>query len=360
LERQVHGRARRISSDELFFGPMQAMLRARLATPRRGAQWTGLTTRLAERLLETGRVDAVIATASAHDDRWAPRPIVATTSHELAECRGMKMGFSPIVAMVERAIDAGHRRLAIVGVACQVHAIRALQDRFGLDVVYVIGTPCSDNTTTAHFHHFLSLLTPTPERVQYLEFMPDYEVELRFDDGTTRRIPFMQLPLRDLPADFFPDGCRTCFDYTNALSDITVGYMGGSGDQWIMVRNTRGGELLDLLRDELVVRPVESRGHRAAAVRTFVAALRRAGSGLPLRRAPRWARPIIGWMQRTFGPRGLEFARTRVEMKAAEGVLTLTRERPRRLGRAVPDFVWTLVAPYGITPPGLSGNRSRS
>jgi coenzyme F420 hydrogenase subunit beta len=37
------------------------MHRARLRAPRAGAQWTGLTTRLAECLLERGMVDAVIA-----------------------------------------------------------------------------------------------------------------------------------------------------------------------------------------------------------------------------------------------------------------------------------------------------------
>jgi coenzyme F420 hydrogenase subunit beta len=48
------------------------------------------------------------------------------------------------------------------------------------------------------------------------------------------------------------------------------------------------------------------------------------------------------------GPRGLEFARARVEMKAVETVLHLRRERPRRLRSMVPDHVWTLVRPYGL------------
>ena len=46
LETRVHGRARG-AGDELFFGVTAAMWRARLAPPRAGAQWTGITTRLA-------------------------------------------------------------------------------------------------------------------------------------------------------------------------------------------------------------------------------------------------------------------------------------------------------------------------
>ena len=56
----------------------------------------------------------------------------------------------------------------------------------------------------------------------------------------TRRIPFLQLPIADLRDDFFPLTCRTCVDYVNTLSDITVGYMGGRGEQWLLVRNQKG------------------------------------------------------------------------------------------------------------------------
>jgi len=93
-----------------------------------------------------------------------------------------------------------------------------------------------------------------------------------------------------------------------------------------------------------------SRGDCTSAVRSFVQLLERSVGGLPVRGAPDWARPLIGWAQRRFGPKGLEFARTRVEMKAAEGILTLRHERPHRMKRMIPDFAWRLVAPYGLTP----------
>ena len=64
LEQQVHGRTRKAEGDEVFFGPFRAMYRAALRAPLAGAQWTGITTRIAERLLATGAVDAVLAVAS--------------------------------------------------------------------------------------------------------------------------------------------------------------------------------------------------------------------------------------------------------------------------------------------------------
>jgi coenzyme F420 hydrogenase subunit beta len=61
LETQVHGRPRDLSRpDELHFGPFTKMLRAGLKNPSTGAQWTGITTRIGERLLETGAVDAIL------------------------------------------------------------------------------------------------------------------------------------------------------------------------------------------------------------------------------------------------------------------------------------------------------------
>jgi coenzyme F420 hydrogenase subunit beta len=351
LERQVHGRARDPRRpDELHFGPFLEMLRARRREVPEGAQWTGIATRIGERLLETGAVDAVLATASAPDDRWRPVPVIVTRPEDMAACRGMKMGFSPLLGLLDEAVAAGHRKLAVIGIPCQVHALRALEEELGLEALYVVGTPCSDNTTTEHFHRFLELLTPRPDEVTYLEFCTDYRVELRFRDGEVRRIPFLQLPISQLPDDFFPLTCRTCVDYANALADVTVGYMGGDGDQWLLVRNRRGRFLMSLVETELAFAPITSSGRREGPVRGFLANLERAAGGLPARRMPAWLRPLVARLQRSFGPKGLEFARARVEMKALECLVTLRQRRPRLLRRMVPDTVWKLAEPYGLVP----------
>jgi coenzyme F420 hydrogenase subunit beta len=139
-------------------------------------------------------------------------------------------------------------------------------------------------------------------------------------------------------------------DYTNVLADITVGYMGGQGEQWLLVRNQRGEELLALLGDEVRLREPGSAGKRHAPVKGFLANTLRAAGGLPLRRMPGWLRPVVGWLMPRIGPRGLEFARARVEMKAVETVVHLRRERRARMRAMVPAHVWKLVAPYGLVP----------
>lgn len=349
-EQRIHGRTREDGNDEMFFGVTQAMWRASMKTPADGAQWTGITTGLAERLLRGGHVDAVLTMKPHPDDIWKPVPTLVTDPDDLAACRGMRMGFAPLLSLLEPAIAAGYTRLAVIALPCQSYALRQLEATLGLEKLYLIGTPCSDNTTTENFHHFLDVIDDAPETITYLEFRADYRVELRYRDGRKRFIPFLKLALSNLAPDFFPTTCQTCVDYTNTLADITVGYMGGEGEQWVIVRNANGQAMLDLMGDDIRLSAPGSKGKREAAVKGFLANVERAAGGLPLRKMPDWVRPIVAWLQPRTGPRGLEFARTRVEMKALESVLHLRRKRPGAIKNMVPAHIWKLVARYGITP----------
>lgn len=352
LETQTHGRiADPDKGEERFFGPYDRMLRARMSIPAEGAQWTGITSTLAAKLLETGAVQAVLTVAPDPLDKWKPLPVIVTDPADMARVRGMRMGYAPLLALLEPAQKAGYKRIALVGIPCQVYALRALETELGFERIYVIGTPCSDNTTTANFHEFLALLDPNPDSISYLEFRADYKVELRYDDGRMpKAVPFLSLPISKLRPDFFPITCKTCVDYTNRLADITVGYMGGDGDQWVIVRNQRGAELLALLDGQLTVKPLTDKGKRQGAVRGFMENTRLAAGGMPLRRMPDWLRPVVSFLQPRIGPRGVEFARARVEMKAVETVLHLRRAFPARMKNMIPAHVWRLVAPYGLIP----------
>jgi len=126
--------------------------------------------------------------------------------------------------------------------------------------------------------------------------------------------------------------------------------MGGQGEQWLLVRNERGAELLALLGDEVRTSEPGSAGTRAGPVKGFLANTERAAGGLPLRRMPDWLKPIVGWLMPRVGPRGLEFARARVDMKAVETIVHLRREQPRRMKSMIPAHVWKLVEPYGLKP----------
>jgi len=126
--------------------------------------------------------------------------------------------------------------------------------------------------------------------------------------------------------------------------------MAGEGEQWLIVRNARGQEMLNALGDEIRLSPVGSSGKRTAAVKGFAENTARAAGGLPLRRMPDWVRPIVSFLQPRIGPKGREFAKARLEMKAVETILHLRRAAPARMKHMIPDHVWALAAPYGLRP----------
>ena len=319
--------------------------------PRPGAQWTGIATRIGERLLETGAVDAVLAMAPDPADRWRPVPVLVTEPAGMAQCRGMRMGYAPLLALLEPARARGYRRLAVIGIPCQVYALRALEAELGLERLYVVGTPCSDNTTTERFHQFLALLADDPA-THHLSRVP-------------RRLPRRAALRRRPPARSSPSStcrspsCRPTSSRSPAAPASTTptcwptspsATWAARAQQWLLVRNERGEELVSLLGAELRTAAPGSAGKRRGPVQGFLKNVERAAGGLPLRRMPDWLRPIVSWLMPRFGPRGLEFARARVEMKAVETVLHLRRERPRRLKAMIPSHVWRLVAPYGLKP----------
>ncbi|TVU04465.1 hypothetical protein EJB05_47575 [Eragrostis curvula] len=60
LEPLVHGRGRKESMDEMYFGVYDQLLYARKIQPVEGAQWTGIVTTIAVEMLKANMVDAVV------------------------------------------------------------------------------------------------------------------------------------------------------------------------------------------------------------------------------------------------------------------------------------------------------------
>lgn len=126
------------------------------------------------------------------------------------------------------------------------------------------------------------------------------------------------------------------------------GLHGRAGGCWLIVHNEPDQELLALLGDKVRMSAPGRKGERAGAVRGFTANRALAADEALLRSAPlpNGRRPIMGWLMPRVGPRGLEFAWTRVEGKAVETVLPSTRAYPKRLPSGMPAHVWALFRPY--------------
>ena len=192
--------------------------------------------------------------------------MLARTPQEVLAARVNKPTLSNNLSVLEQLPGSGIERLLVIGVGCQTQALRAVQDSLGLKQLYVLGMPCVDNVSREGLQTFLDSTSRSPETVVHYEFMQDFRIHFRHSDGSTETVPFFGLDTPRLKEVFAPS-CLSCFDYVNASADLVVGYMGAPYQwQWVVVRNDRGQELLDLVEPELNTQPVMSSGQRAQAV----------------------------------------------------------------------------------------------
>ena len=292
LEPAIHGRGREYDSGNLaeaHFGVHSTISLAR-GIGVQGAQWTGVTTAVATAWLEAGKVDAVVVAGSdeaASTGFGAPKPVLCRTPSEVLQGRRVKPSLCPSLEVLDEVRDdASIRRLLFCGVGCAVQALRALnganpESALNLEAggLYVLGTHCVDNSPTPQAaRNFVSAIPGIGDEraddVLAYEFMADFRVHARLrekgkaggggdggvgasaagEEESVVKQAYMTLP----PSVGIPSiapSCFSCFDYTNGLADLVVGYMGAPFDAdsdemtsaalMVTVRNERGQAMLD-------------------------------------------------------------------------------------------------------------------
>jgi coenzyme F420 hydrogenase subunit beta len=343
LEEQTHKRSRDLDKEtELYFGVHQDMIAAQKQQPIEGAQWTGIVSSIAIEMLNRGLVEGVICVQNTKEDRFQPMPIIARTPEEILAARVNKPTLSPNLSVLEQIEKSGMKKLLVIGVGCQIQALRAVEKQLGLEKLYVLGTPCVDNVTRAGLQKFLETTSRSPETVVHYEFMQDFRIHFKHEDGSIEKVPFFGLKTNQLK-DVFAPSCMTCFDYVNSLADLVVGYMGAPfGWQWIVVRNDTGKEMLDLVQDQLNTQPVTSQGNRKEAVQQSIPAY---DKGVTL---PMWAAKLMGVVIEKIGPKGLEYARFSIDSHFTRNYLYVRRNYPEKLQAHVPEFAKRIVGQYKL------------
>ncbi|WP_414516979.1 Coenzyme F420 hydrogenase/dehydrogenase, beta subunit C-terminal domain [Nostoc sp. PCC 9305] len=343
LEEETHTRSRHLENpDELYFGVHQDMIAAKKQQPIEGAQWTGIVSSIAIEMLNRGLVEGVVCVQNTKEDRFQPMPVIARTPEEILAARVNKPTLSPNLSILEQVEKSGMKRLLVIGVGCQIQALRAVEKQLGLEKLYVLGTPCVDNVNRAGLQKFLETTSRSPDTVVHYEFMQDFRVHFKHEDGSSETVPFFGLKTNKLK-DVFAPSCMSCFDYVNSLADLVVGYMGAPfGWQWIVVRNDTGKEMLDLVKDQLDTQPVTSKGNRKEAVQQSIPAY---DKGVTL---PMWAAKLMGVVIEKIGPKGLEYARFSIDSHFTRNYLYVKRNHPEKLDAHVPEFAKRIVGQYKL------------
>jgi 3,8-divinyl protochlorophyllide a 8-vinyl-reductase (ferredoxin) len=341
LEPKLHGRPRDLNSDEAYFGVFQKMYAAKLKNPKEEAQTNGTITTILERLLEQDKVDAVLVTQKNSNNTGTP--VLVRSKTELQNCKGSRWDMVPLLDAVPEIQKQGIKRLAVVGVGCQISTLRALEVQLGLEKLYVIGLVCTDNMTAPNWKRFIKATSRTPWSVRKLEFMPDFRVWFWHEDGSIEKVSYFELRMDKLQ-DCFPDACLSCFDQMNALADLTVGYMAVPlAWQWLLVRNERGQELFDLIAADLDHTEFIDSGDRIDAMKRLLKYL-----GKPPTVLPRLLARILDNRIQSSGPKGLEFARLVVENKQTRNWYFLKQKYPEKLAKIIPPHTQQILDRYSL------------
>jgi len=402
LEPKVHGRTRSYSPDDLseaYFGVHDRILLARGNIG--DAQWTGVTTGIALAWLESGAVDAVVVAGSKEGAEGfaEPVPLLCRTPEEVLKGRRVKPSLCPSLAVLDEIqADESIKRLLFCGVGCAVQALRSVgsadkispEQALGLEEggLFVLGTHCVDNSPTPkQALKFVSTLPSVgnarAKDVKAYEFMADFRVHARVStaDGgeETVKDAYMTLP-PNIGVPSIADSCYSCFDYTNGLADLVVGYMGAPFSEndemttaalMVTVRNAKGSAMLDNAVARGRVEVLQEGGHggkllpstgdrrkitmstveRDSLVQTLTDPSYTPGD----KGAPKWAGDILAKFISKALPTGMEFARYSIDYHFLRNRLFVEKRMgSRRAARHVPSYAEALMEPYAAEMEGIT------
>ena len=166
------------------------------------------------------------------------------------------------------------------------------------------------------------------------EFMQDFRVHVKYDDKDSsspsspsyERTPYFCLP-GDVAEFAIADSCLACFDYSNSLADVVVGYMAAPLDssmdqsyQSLTIRNARGENMvqsaLDAGRLELGTEATGKGSHETFAMATVTSdnlVQKMVGGEMKTEGMPRFVGEIMASAMTALGPKGVSFARYSID-----------------------------------------------
>ena len=379
LEVKVHGRGRNLNdmawsdaaanddgstglADEGRFGVLHRPVMLAKGIEKE-AQWTGVVTGIAVSMLERKMVDAVVCIAGG-DDWSEPEPIIARSVDDVFRGRGVKPALAPSLRVLDEIkADPSIRRLLFCGVGCAVQAFRSIEDELGLEEAYVLGTNCADNSPTPKAaRNFLSQGVGVDEgRVKGYEFMQDFKVHVKTEGGYEKK-PYFCLP-GEIAQEAIATSCLACFDYTNALADVVVGYMGAPLDgatrmdecfQTLTLRNERGASMVAAAEDAGRLNIGDVAGgtgnHEKIAMATVVAdsiVLAMTGGEVKEEGMPRLIGEVMAFIMTNVGPKGINFARYSIDYHLLRNYLhILDAWGEQRAETSLPKYAVEIVNKY--------------
>ena len=256
------------SADPL--GPHRAVFRSRTCSPlvQDKAQCGGTVTALVLLAMDEGLINKAVLTSSEEDGH--PRGRVIRDEQGVLGCSGSRFVAAGTLEAFNQAAKDADAECGIVGLPCQVQALRNLQVSASADsqhkaaVSFVFGLFCTWALDSRLFRKFLTQRNLTGAVRRYDVPPPPANVFQVMARGETLEFPLDEIrPL-------IMAGCGHCADMTAEGADLSVGALEGMpGWNTLIVRTQKGQDLVDLARQKSILEldsiPKESLEHLKAA-----------------------------------------------------------------------------------------------
>jgi coenzyme F420 hydrogenase subunit beta len=202
----------------------------------------GIVTYLLVKGMKLNFFDAAIVVRRGRNYR--NEAVIAEAPEDIIGARGSKYELVPIVEkFVEAVQERGKKRIAVVGLPCQIRGLREIQRSLAEVDLTAIGLFCMENfryqLLKNRIEELLQVDLDTAERAVISK--GNFLVS---EGGKT-----VSCRVKDL-VDAVRTGCLFCTDFTSELADISVGMVGSpQGYSTVIARTKRGEALFNLIKD---------------------------------------------------------------------------------------------------------------
>jgi coenzyme F420 hydrogenase subunit beta len=202
----------------------------------------GVATTLLTTALTTGLIDGAVVSGVDPTVPWLPKPTTATTCGELLACAGTRYTYSPGLLAYKEALSKGLKRIAFVGMPCQIQALRQMEKsnlrKYTDPIAFTVGLFCSESFT---YHGLMERKIQHELGInlnQIVKMNIKGKMRVSVQDGTVYEIPLKEL------SEYVEPKCGYCADFSAELADIALGGVGLDGWTIVIVRTAKGAEVV--------------------------------------------------------------------------------------------------------------------
>lgn len=228
------------------------------------AQYGGIVSALLIYALEMGLIESAIITDKG--DGISSAGNIARDRSDILKCAGSRYNAAGGLSALNRAIQENEKKLAVVGLPCQMEALArmSLMEPDGAErvnhVSLKIGLFCTWALDYRQLNEYLKDSGIEKPVKRYDIPPPPSQIFLALTEKGLR-----EFPLEDI-RPFIQKGCSLCGDMTAEHADISVGSVEGlEGWNTVVVRNKKAGDIMQAAIDDHYIEidqfPKENFGH---------------------------------------------------------------------------------------------------